>query len=188
MKYDLNKKQTIAAKRTLNSVTNAMFKLLESKSFESITVQELCDVSLIPRATFYNYFEDKYDLLNYCWYTLKLQIAPEISEEVSCERHLELFLSQAIDFLDSYKERVYLILKNNDIYHYLVNNFRIYLTKNILEAIKSCPCSDTLKIPFEILARHYCNAVLTILEWKYIEKNECLKEEAIDYLKVLLNQ
>ena len=30
-------------------------------------VSEICEISNYPRATFYNYFEDKYDLLNYCW-------------------------------------------------------------------------------------------------------------------------
>ncbi|MDO4536279.1 MAG: TetR/AcrR family transcriptional regulator [Clostridium perfringens] len=188
MKYDLNKKQTIATKRTLSSLSSIMFKLLESKSFETITVQELCNLSLIPRATFYNYFEDKYDLLNYCWFTLKLQTCPTFSDNTDYQHYLEIFISKWIDFLDSNKENIYLILKHNDLSHYLINSFRTYLTDSILSEIKSFPCLSTSSIPYEITAKHCANSVLTILEWKYINKNNCSKEELIYYLEVLINK
>lgn len=50
--------------------------LLSEKSFEEITVGQLCEAAQYPRATFYNYFDDKYDLLGYCWQTLAAQVAP----------------------------------------------------------------------------------------------------------------
>ncbi|ETJ34337.1 hypothetical protein Q604_UNBC11238G0001, partial [human gut metagenome] len=31
------------------------------------TINELCEKANYPRATFYNYFDDINDLLNYCW-------------------------------------------------------------------------------------------------------------------------
>ena len=61
MKYDLTKKLTIGASRTLYSLQQAMFSLLCEKSFEEIAVGELCEKAMLPRATFYNYFDDKYD-------------------------------------------------------------------------------------------------------------------------------
>ena len=51
-----------------------MFMLLSEKSFEEITVRQLCEAAQYPRATFYNYFDDKYDLLGYCWQTLAEQV------------------------------------------------------------------------------------------------------------------
>lgn len=188
MKYDLNKKQTIATKRTLSSLTSTMFKLLESQPFETITVQELCKLSLIPRATFYNYFEDKYDLLNYCWFTLKLKTCPTVFNNTNYHEYLEIFISKWIDFLDLNKENVSLILKNNDLSHYLINSFRIYLTDSILSEIKSCSESYNFTIPYEIVAKHCANSVLTILEWKYISKNDSSKEELMHYLEILVNQ
>lgn len=46
--------------------SSRLFKLLTEKPFEKITLKELCDTAMIPRSTFYRYFEDKYDLLGYC--------------------------------------------------------------------------------------------------------------------------
>ena len=59
MKYDSTKSLTKGAKRTLETFTGKMFMLLSEKSFEEITVGQLCEVAQYPRATFYNYFDDK---------------------------------------------------------------------------------------------------------------------------------
>ena len=31
------------------------------------SVQKICDICNYPRSTFYNYFDDIYDLMDYCW-------------------------------------------------------------------------------------------------------------------------
>ncbi|MBM7617216.1 AcrR family transcriptional regulator [Weissella uvarum] len=50
--------------KTLNSIANAFNKLLLSKSFDAITVTDICDEALISRKTFYTYYEDKYELID----------------------------------------------------------------------------------------------------------------------------
>lgn len=49
MKYDLSKPVTRGAKRTLDALSGAMFLLLSEKSFEEITVGELCEQAQYPR-------------------------------------------------------------------------------------------------------------------------------------------
>lgn len=56
----------IRSKRTRTAILNAMLELLENKSFEKITIQNICDVAGISRTAFYLYFEDKYDLIVEC--------------------------------------------------------------------------------------------------------------------------
>jgi len=74
MKYDITKPQTKGAKRVLDSVGSAFFNLLTEKDFADISINEVCDRAGYPRATFYNYFDDKYDLLNYLWYSVTKEI------------------------------------------------------------------------------------------------------------------
>ena len=38
--------------------------LMQKQMFEKITIKQICDATGVIRATFYNYFEDKYDCLN----------------------------------------------------------------------------------------------------------------------------
>lgn len=66
MSNHLEPQEKISARRTYTLLQQAFFKLLTEKPFEKITLKELCDTAMIPRSTFYRYFEDKYDLLGYC--------------------------------------------------------------------------------------------------------------------------
>ena len=60
------KKEKISTRRTYLLLSKSLFALLEEYPFEKISLIQLCEHSLVPRSTFYRYFEDKYDLLYYC--------------------------------------------------------------------------------------------------------------------------
>ncbi|MEE8836369.1 MAG: TetR/AcrR family transcriptional regulator C-terminal domain-containing protein [Eubacteriales bacterium] len=51
-------------------IAEALKKRMESKSLEKITVTEILEEAQVSRPTFYRYFKDKYDLVN--WYFQKL--------------------------------------------------------------------------------------------------------------------
>ncbi len=48
MKYDITKPLTKGAKRTLGAFNREMFMLLSEKSFEEITVGQLCEAAISP--------------------------------------------------------------------------------------------------------------------------------------------
>lgn len=49
--------------KTKEAIYGAFLSLIERCSFSEIRVKSLCDEARINRSTFYDYFEDKYDLL-----------------------------------------------------------------------------------------------------------------------------
>ena len=49
--------------RTDRDITNALLSVMERKSFEKITVQDILDEAMINRSTFYQHFTDKYAIL-----------------------------------------------------------------------------------------------------------------------------
>jgi len=49
--------------RTDRDITNALFSVMERKSFEKITVQDILEEAMINRSTFYTHFTDKYAIL-----------------------------------------------------------------------------------------------------------------------------
>lgn len=53
--------------KTKRSLKEALFKLLQEKDFETIRTTEICEQALVSRNTFYNYYADKYALLEDCF-------------------------------------------------------------------------------------------------------------------------
>ena len=49
--------------RTDRDITNALLKVMEQKSLEKISVQDILDEAMINRSTFYQHFPDKYAIL-----------------------------------------------------------------------------------------------------------------------------
>ena len=187
MKYDLTKKLTIGASRTLYSRQQSLLSLLSEKSFEEIAVGELCEKAMLPRATFYNYFDDKYDLLEYCMMAVRDRLDSGCRDTGNCVERMNKLMENCFDFLDRSIETVGAILKNNPPNLYFINQIRFYLLSNMSAAFKSNPDSHRFKVPQEMAANLYSQVILIILEWKYLDKKECSKEQAKEYLKQMVS-
>lgn len=56
----------------------ASFKqLIESRTFEKISIGDICDGCMMSRKSFYYHFKDKYDLVNWIYYTEFIAIAKQ---------------------------------------------------------------------------------------------------------------
>lgn len=187
MKYDFSKKPTIGASRTLLSLQQAMLSSLSEKSFEEIAVGELCEKAMLPRATFYNYFDDKYDLLEYCFMTAHRQLDSGCHGEGTCTGRMNALMENCFDFLDQNIETVEKVIKNNHPNQYLINQLRFYLLSNMSAAFKDNPDSHRFKVPQEMAANLYSQVILIILEWKYLDKKECTKVQAKEYMQKMVS-
>jgi len=52
----------LRVKKTKKNIRQSFFQLLQKKEFKDITVQNILDLALINRTTFYTHYNDKYDL------------------------------------------------------------------------------------------------------------------------------
>ncbi len=59
------KKDDLRIQRTHKLLSDAMFSLLETRSFDEISVVDICNKATVHRATFYKHFKDKYDFMEY---------------------------------------------------------------------------------------------------------------------------
>ena len=99
MKYDVSKKLTKGAARVLDAHSKAMFELLASIPFEDITVGKICELSGYPRATFYNYFDDKYDLLDFCMQAISKYVKIDEYSGIPIGAMIEIYLGRLYDIL-----------------------------------------------------------------------------------------
>ena len=186
MKYDLSKSLTRGAKRTLDALSGTMFVLLSEKSFEEITVGELCEQAQYPRATFNNYFDDKYDLLNYCWLSLAEKISISEYHHAPENEMLYLFFDRIYAFTKQNNELISRVLSHNPEVGYMFSSFRNFLNSQIRRIFKDCPDAMHKEIPNELLADHYSNTLFLVWQWAAVKCADCSKENAHIYLKQLL--
>ena len=59
----MKKKQDLRIMKTRASLYRGFMSLLKTKSFDEISISNICSASFINRSTYYDHFNDKYELL-----------------------------------------------------------------------------------------------------------------------------
>lgn len=164
-------------------LSNALLELLKEKSFDKIKVTEICDKALIHKTTFYNHFEDKYELLNF----VLLKIHNDITSNTKFDGCLiDYYLSVAKYYIKYIKNNPKLfrsiITNENDIGVLLFQ--KLYI-KDIEEKITIKNISD---VPSNYAAHFYVSAVLAIISEWFI--NGMIEDEdtLLNYIKILVKK
>ena len=186
MKYDLTKKRTCGAQRALRAFSQTMLRLLAKKPFEEINVNEICEFCDFPRATFYNYFDDKYDLVNYCWYVLAEKVRIDEAKELNPSEIVITYFDRLYDLFENNSELVSGILHHNQLSGSLVNSFTNYL-RNLAHQIFLEIFGDLkFDIPVELIVDQCSATILILIEWIFLKEKPTTREQAHHYLAVLL--
>lgn len=186
MKYDLTKKPTRGAQRTLQAFSDTMYQLIGKKDFEDISVNEICQISNFPRATFYNYFDDKYDLLNYCWYLIVNGLRGEKHRAIRATSDLKLYLDRLYELFDSHRELLQHIVLHNPVDSALFTNFNAYLRKTLREIFTNDLTHYDDRIPLSMLVTHFSNTVMMMLVAMFLQEDPISLNQAHEYLGILL--
>ncbi|MDH5108944.1 TetR/AcrR family transcriptional regulator [Lentilactobacillus kefiri] len=187
MKYDLTKKPTRGAQRTLGLFSNTMFELLSEEPFEKISVNKICDISNFPRATFYNYFDDKFDLVDYCWYVIAQDIEVDKVTKVKSNQSLIVYFDRLYDVFKSNLHLLDNILQYNDFSGQLVNSFINYFKDKMQEILSKTIDYSKTGLPVELIADHCSETVILVLKWIFLKHHDANKQLAHEYLQKLLN-
>lgn len=176
-------KENLREIKTKKLLSEALLKLLEETPFENIKLIDICNEALVHKTTFYNHFEDKYDLLNY---TIKQSLETIKSEIKNKDNIVDYYISMAREYLKAIKAnpKFYISVLNSD-----KNGFCLYIFQNLfVEDIKNevhnnnIPCP----IPVNYIAKFYVTAVLQLVnEWVLTGMKES-EEELIRYIEFLI--
>jgi AcrR family transcriptional regulator len=90
-------------RRTRQLLQQALDKLLQTKDFESISVQDIAETATVNRATFYDHFADKFALLEYSVAASFYGLIAErkVKFDSSCSSSLEAIILGVCNYLDS---------------------------------------------------------------------------------------
>lgn len=164
-------RESLSQKRTYTLLKLTLFDLLSKMSFEKISLTLICNHAMIPRSTFYRYFDDKYDLLDYCVdcffesFGLKEKLIFNTGE-TQIKTVFMYILKHFEKYFEKYKQ---ILIENKD--GVLISIIKIHLSKifkNELEEYKTKNNISHLNSDFYsfILSDIYSNIIIYYLENK----------------------
>lgn len=164
MKIDISNKTNRFAKRTLAAFSETLFMLLEKSSLETISVQKLCDSCDYPRSTFYNYFEDIYDLMNYCWEAIAGDMDINRCMELPEEERTNAIFTVMYEYLNDRTEQINKIVKHNGMDGRMMFSLSKYMKARIKEIITACEYSSQYPIRQDVVVDFYAGTFEMLLE------------------------
>lgn len=169
--------------KTKTYLANALLELLKTKSFEKIKVTEICDKALIHKTTFYNHFEDKYELLNY----ILLQIHHDITSSIKFNNSLiDYYLAVAKYYIKYIKTnpKLFKSIINSDNNTGVILFQKLYI-KDIEEKINKMNIQE---VPSKYAAHFYVSAVLAIISEWFINGMVEDEDTLLNYIKILVKK
>ena len=186
MKFKLSDKTSRFAKRTLADFSKKMIVMLADMPLEEISVQKICDVCNYPRSTFYNYFDDIYDLMDYCWIAIMKDMDIEKYLNVQGEQNTEQIFSLLYEYLDQYRPQIYRILLKNSLEGRCMASLRAFMKKQIGQIISKCSGTRDFPVREDIMIDYYAATLEMLLEKCFFAKEQLSKEEALQTVDFLL--
>ena len=133
-------------RKSRQAVCAALFQLLEKDSFTGITVNDICKAARVSRTTFYQHFQDKYDLMRFA-----LEQATDELRRASAGS-AEREIHNLLDFVQKNQQVFRHLNEQNEELFYLLNEVSITSLNEYLESTSEIPVGNRSRLHSVFLA------------------------------------
>lgn len=175
--------------KTRKAIFDALGKLLETKRFDRITVQEIIDEANIGRSTFYAHFETKDDLLkamctDIFHHVFTETLPQEAERDFSTGRlNLEIKLGHVLYHLRESKRNLKAILGGES-----GELFMGYLKQYLRELFKRYKEDFSSDIPEDFLLHHLAGSFAEAVKWWMTEDTKHSPEAVAGFFMAMLGR
>ena len=181
------KKMDVRVRKTYLLLGEALSELLKEKSFEDLTVLEICEQAGIHRATFYKHFVDKYDFLNK-YLTVSIdemsfgKLEPSFTPD-AYRRNVNRVISNVMAYVSANSD----LLRTLHSEHYSSVFFDIL--SNAVCAFMLERLSGNEKIrsalgnQLPMIANYYAGAAVSLIKWWSKGEDTCTVQEFLEFVQ-----
>lgn len=178
--YSNLKKKGGKKTKTHVALQQAFLNMLNNRRFSKISVNDLCEAALLSRSTFYVYFDDKFDLLEYCMDELKTAF------EVFAAEHTEKEIIEEINeyiYSNAKLLKNLLVDSNTEVMVLLLNILTTSLSGLLSVKEKN---EEEMSLQHLVLANYCAGGIVNLLLWQVKNNFPVDKELMSDYLYKML--
>lgn len=187
----MEEKIDLRIRRTHKALLRTLRELLSEKSFDDITVAELCERAEIRRATFYKHFGDKNELFAYMIQDLQRNFNEKNGLNSGFEdpsRYCAKAFQHFLDFLEENERMVHKVMSSSA--RYIVIDI---LSEQIESDLKSCFITAkkhgvAMSIAPEMLAVLYSGAAVSCARWWITKGKPVPKDEMVKQFSLLMER
>lgn len=111
-------------RKTTNAIKEALIQLLKTEALDKITIQQIADTADVHRATFYQHYYDKYDLLDQIEYEVLEKMRMNFSEKAKQLKMLDSVEEATMVFKEIPKAMLNMISEDIERYQVLLSRGR----------------------------------------------------------------
>lgn len=179
------KKEDLRIIKTKKNLYEGLLSMMKEKTFEEIKVSDICSVALTNRSTFYDHFEDKYELLDSLIKDLEIELEKKLKENQNIDNSKDYYMKMIELFFDHMGENISVyssILKknNNSIVMDMIYETLLKDVENHIEQ------EATNGIPVDIISKFYVSAVINVCLDYIKNPRKYKKDDILNYLNKLI--
>ncbi|PCR99600.1 TetR/AcrR family transcriptional regulator [Lactococcus fujiensis] len=183
------KAEDLRVKRTKKLITQAFFGLLRKKKFEKISIQEIADLAMINRATFYAHYADKQDLYDSLIEEFLISFTEILDESSPIQGNnvhvakIESILTRFYEFVRENPEVAQIVIdKAQD--QVLIDRFLDLLTDRYTELFEKLEVREQdVVIPDDFVINYIVAILVGTLKWWITDTN---KMKAQDFAHLMI--
>lgn len=187
----MKKKEDLRVRKTKANLYKGLVKMLEEKQFEDIKIIDICKRSNVNRSTFYDHFNDKYELLSSYLKDVSTKATNNLTSNLENKKYKNAkdyyfdIIKIHLDYINNTVTRnaTLKIIQNN--LHSIASDMLIdYALDTVTKNLKENYHNDS-NIPIEIIASFYINAANKVC-LQYIAEHEFKEKQLFEYLEKLI--
>ena len=187
----MEKPLDLRIQKTHTALINAFLQLLQTKRFENITINELCELAMVRRATFYKHFADKYEFFTFFVQWIQREFRNRIVSQEQDGNGVSPYIDIirfALDFLDENETLVHSVMESNA-FPLLLDLISEQIILDVKERLQTDQNNGKeLLLSPELMAFSYTGALLNILRWWVGHKDQMSKEEIVTQIQKVFDK
>ena len=183
-------KEDLRVKKTKKALHTAFLTLLSEKTFEEITINELCETAGVRRATFYKHYADKFAFLTTFTQALRERFDHIIwkpSEFDTTTKYYVEYAKRIVTYISEHERAVENIIKSN-LFHIVIaiileqnyHDTKERLAKSEAEGMKLCASVETL-------SAMCTGGVASAIYYWLVEGKKKTKDELAEEIGAIIN-